>query len=209
MIAAAVALGTAFALIAPSSALAADATPAAASTGTTYYVSSTHGDDGNAGTDQAHPWKTLDKVNAIATDLKPGDSVLLERGSTFRGQYLHIKDTSGTADAPITIADYGDASAAKPVIAANGVKGSQWYQNYRASVGNHQNKGTVSSTILLKDVSYITVKNLEITNDDPDVYDPIDTWKWTDTADSDGTKLDRSADRMDRTGVASRRTAPR
>ena len=201
MIAAAVAMGTAFALIAPSSALAADATPAAASTGTTYYVSSTHGDDGNAGTDQGHPWKTLDKVNAIATDLKPGDSVLLERGSTFQDQYLHIKDTSGTADAPITIADYGDASA-KPVIAANGVKGSRWYQNYRASVGNHQNKGTVSSTILLKDVSYITVKNLEITNDDPDVYDPIDTWKWTDTADSDGTKLDRSADRMDRTGVA-------
>ena len=201
MIAAAVALGTAFALIAPSSALAGDATPAAASTGTTYYVSSTHGDDGNAGTDQNHPWKTLDKVNAIATDLKPGDSVLLERGSTFQDQYLHIKDTSGTADAPITIADYGDASA-KPVIAANGVKGSRWYQNYRASVGNHQNKGTVSSAILLKDVSYITVKNLEITNDDPDVYDPIDTWKWTDTADSDGTKLDRSADRMDRTGVA-------
>ena len=192
MIAASVALGTAFA---------GDATPAAASTGTTYYVSSTHGDDGNAGTDQNHPWKTLDKVNAIATDLKPGDSVLLERGSTFQDQYLHIKDTSGTADAPITIADYGDASA-KPVIAANGVKGSQWYQNYRASVGNHQNKGTVSSTILLKDVSYITVKNLEITNDDPDVHDPIDTWKWTDTADSDGTKLDRSADRMDRTGVA-------
>lgn len=202
MIAAAVAMGTAFALIAPSSALAADATPAAASTGTTYYVSSTHGDDGNAGTDQGHPWKTLDKVNAIATDLKPGDSVLLERGSTFQGQYLHIKDTSGTADAPITIADYGDTSAAKPIIAANGVKGSRWYQNYRASVGNHQNKGTVSSTILLKDVSYITVKNLEITNDDPDVHDPIDTWKWTDTADSDGTKLDRSADRMDRTGVA-------
>ena len=201
MIAAAVAMVTASALIAPSSALAADATPAAASTGTTYYVSSTHGDDGNAGTDQGHPWKTLDKVNAIATDLKPGDSVLLERGSTFQDQYLHIKDTSGTADAPITIADYGDASA-KPVIAANGVKGSRWYQNYRASVGNHQNKGTVSSAILLKDVSYITVKNLEITNDDPDVYDPIDTWKWTDTADSDGTKLDRSADRMDRTGVA-------
>ena len=202
MIAASVALGTAFALIAPSSALAGDATPAAASTGTTYYVSSTHGDDGNAGTDKGHPWKTLDKVNAIATDLKPGDSVLLERGSTFQDQYLHIKDTSGTADVPITIADYGEASAAKPVIAANGVKGSQWYQNYRASVGNHKNKGTVSSTILLKDVSYITVKNLEITNDDPDVHDPIDTWKWTDTADSDGTKLDRSADRMDRTGVA-------
>lgn len=51
-------------------------------------------------------------------------------------------------------------------------------------------------------MSYITVSNLEITNDDADVYDPIDTWKWTDTPDSDGTKLDRSASRMDRTGVA-------
>ncbi len=126
--------------------------------------------------------------------------MLLEYGSEFNDQYLHIKDTAGNADAPITISAYGDADEGKPVIASNGVKGSQWEQDYRANVGNHKNKGTVSTTLLLKDVSYITVSNLEITNDDADVYDPIDTWKWTDTPDSDGTKLDRSASRMDRTG---------
>nr|7V6I_A Chain A, Lacto-N-biosidase [Bifidobacterium saguini DSM 23967] len=172
------------------------------SKGTTYYVSSEHGSDDNAGTSQKSPWKTLNKVNEIASDLEPGDSVLLEYGSEFNDQWLHIHDTAGTPDAPITISAYGDEAEGKPLIASNGVEGSQWYQDYRANVGNHKTRGTVSTTLLLKDVSYITVSNLEITNDDESVYDPIDTWQWTDTADADGTSLDRSADRMDRTGVA-------
>ena len=125
---------------------------------------------------KTRPGTSLTKVNDIASDLGPGDSVLLEYGSEFNDQYLHIKDTAGNADAPITISAYGDADEGKPVIASNGVKGSQWEQDYRANVGNHKNKGTVSTTLLLKDVSYITVSNLEITNDDADVYDPIDTW---------------------------------
>ena len=203
-IAATAAMGVAVALALPTAAFAQSATQGketatTTSSGTTYYVSSAHGDDANAGTSENAPWKSLTKVNDIASDLGPGDSVLLEYGSEFNDQYLHIKDTAGNADAPITISAYGDADEGKPVIASNGVKGSQWEQDYRANVGNHKNKGTVSTTLLLKDVSYITVSNLEITNDDADVYDPIDTWKWTDTPDSDGTKLDRSA---------SRRTAP-
>ncbi len=206
-IAATAAMGVAVALALPTAAFAQSATQGketatTTSSGTTYYVSSAHGDDANAGTSENAPWKSLTKVNDIASDLGPGDSVLLEYGSEFNDQYLHIKDTAGNADAPITISAYGDADEGKPVIASNGVKGSQWEQDYRANVGNHKNKGTVSTTLLLKDVSYITVSNLEITNDDADVYDPIDTWKWTDTPDSDGTKLDRSASRMDRTGVA-------
>lgn len=65
------------------------------SSGTTYYVSSAHGDDANAGTSENAPWKSLTKVNDIASDLGPGDSVLLEYGSEFNDQYLHIKDTAG------------------------------------------------------------------------------------------------------------------
>lgn len=52
-----------------------------------YYVSSKHGNDENAGT-QEKPLATLSAVNRIK--LEPGDQVLLERGSVFRGQYLHI-----------------------------------------------------------------------------------------------------------------------
>lgn len=184
------------ALVGPPAARAADGG------GTTYYVSARSGDDANAGTDQAHPWKTLDKVNDIAHGLGPGDSVLLERGSVFSDQCLHIKDTSGSADAPITIGSYGDESLGRPVIAANGVAASQWQQDYRGNIGNHKNRGTVSTALLLKDVSHITVRGIEITNDDPAVNDPIASWSWTDAPDTDGTSLDRSADRMDRTGVA-------
>ncbi|RSX58743.1 lacto-N-biosidase [Bifidobacterium samirii] len=194
------ALGTALAFAAPAATAAAEETPP--SSGTTYYVSAANGDDANDGTSQSSPWKTLDKVNGIASDLQPGDAVLLEYGSLFSDQYLHIADVSGTPEAPIRIGAYGDEGQGRPVIAANGVKGSQWHQDYRANVGNHRTHGTVSTTLLLKDVSYITVADLEITNDDPDVYDPIDTWQWTDQADADGTSLDRAADRMDRTGVA-------
>ncbi|MBT1175048.1 YPDG domain-containing protein [Bifidobacterium sp. LC6] len=202
-IAAIVALGTALAFATPTAAFAQQTTNTKdSSKGTTYYVSSEHGNDANAGTSQNSPWKTLTKVNEIASDLEPGDSVLLEYGSEFNDQWLHISNTAGTPNAPITISAYGDAAEGKPLIASNGVEGSQWYQDYRANVGNHKTRGTVSTTLLLKDVSYITVSNLEITNDDENVYDPIDSWQWTDTADSDGTSLDRSADRMDRTGVA-------
>ena len=208
VVAATVAATIAFAMAAPSTALAVSAAPitpiATTSTGTTYYVSDTEGDDNNNGTSEAKPWKTLNKVNEIASELEPGDSVLLKRGDTFNNQYLHIKDTSGSKKAPITIASYGDEAQGKPVIAANGVEGSQWYQDYKAKIGGnpHKYQGTVSTTVLLKDVSYITVKDLEITNDDAAVHDPIDTWSWTDSADTDGTSLDRSSSRMDRTGVA-------
>ena len=195
-------LGTALALIAPAASAAADDAAQPTPTGTTYYVSAISGNDANDGTSQSTPWKSLDKVNAIVPDLQPGDAVLLEYGSQFTDQYLHITDVAGTPDKPITVSAYGDETKGRPLVAANGVEGSQWYQDYRANVGNHRTHGTVSTTLLLKDVSYITVSNLEITNDDADVHDPIDSWQWTDQADADGTKLDRTAERMDRTGVA-------
>ena len=63
--------------------------------GTTYYVSSENGDDSNSGTSEGQAFETLDKINEIT--LKPGDRVLLEKGSVFNNQYLHIKG-SGTED---------------------------------------------------------------------------------------------------------------
>ena len=172
--------------------------------GRSFYVSSEEGNDNNAGTTADKPLKTLNKINEIMKDFKPGDKILLKRGSKFNNQSLHIKDISGAENKPITFMDYGDPSKPAPLIAANGVKDSQWHQDYKALIGGspHKHKGDVSSTILIKDSSYITVKNLEITNDDKDVYDPVKTWKWTEQADSDGTKLDRSQNRMDRTGIA-------
>lgn len=56
---------------------------------TTYYVSSLNGSDSNSGTAQTEAFKTLDAINKIK--LMPGDRVLLEKGSVFENEYLHIK----------------------------------------------------------------------------------------------------------------------
>lgn len=132
---------------------------AAASTGTTYYVSARHGSDSFDGRSEATPWYSLDKINAL--DLGPGDKVLLERGSVFENQYLHIKG-SGADGAPITIDAYGQGD--KPRIDTNG--NGIWYQNYGQPLDSdsHVWRGYVSSCILLYDVEYIEIKNLAMTN---------------------------------------------
>ena len=110
--------------------------------GTTYYVSSLHGAEGNNGTSQSAPFASLLEINKIT--LQPGDRVLLERGSVFVDEYLHVKG-SGSAEAPILIDAYGDESLPLPLIQTNG-KGV-WYQDYgkRLDNINHKYMGYVST----------------------------------------------------------------
>ncbi|WP_103981231.1 right-handed parallel beta-helix repeat-containing protein [Helcococcus massiliensis] len=129
------------------------------SIGTTYYVSSINGNDDNTGKTEQEAFKSLNKINEIT--LKPGDKVLLEAGSVFEDQYLHIKG-SGSEEAPLIIDKYGEGNL--PQINTNG-KGT-WYQDFGKRLDNpgHKYQGTVSSSILLYDVEYIEISNLEITN---------------------------------------------
>ncbi len=131
--------------------------------GTIYYVSSKDGNDNNDGLSEASPFKTLDKINELT--LGPSDQVLLESGSVFNDQYLHIQG-SGAENEPIIISKYGEG--ADPIINTNG-KGI-WYQDYGKSLDNagHKYKGDVSSSILLYDVEYIEISELEITNSGAD-----------------------------------------
>ncbi len=140
-------------------------TVCAAGSGTVYYISSTHGNNSQDGTSEKTAWETLDKLKKVK--LQPGDQVLLERGSVFNG-YIHLQDVHGTEDAPIKIGCYGSETAGRPVI--NGNSQGIWYQDYKGQVDNqnHRNKGYVSSTILLYDVDFVEVENLEITNESDD-----------------------------------------
>ena len=126
--------------------------------GRCYYVSSLHGDDVNDGT-ESYPLKSLYAINRL--DLQPGDQVLLERGSVFEGQFLHL-NVQGTKEHPIYIGAYGEG--ARPLIQTNGQ--GIWYQDYGAELDapTHVYKGYVSSAVLLYDCEYVTVENLEITN---------------------------------------------
>lgn len=148
----------------------------------TYYVSALTGSDSNDGLTPSSPFKSLDKINE--TPLNPGDKVLLEKGSVFKNQYLHIKNCGDFEKDEIEISSYGEG--AMPRIEADGT--GVWYQDYGDELDSpaHVYKGNVSSAVLLYDTENIVISNIEITNAD-DV--------------KDGEEYS-APHKMDRTGVA-------
>lgn len=90
------------------------------STGTYYYVSSSTGSDGNAGT-QALPWASLTKVNSAS--LVEKDRVLFKSGDSWYGQLV---PKSGSALGDITYSSYGTGN--KPLIHSSSIitNSSNW-----------------------------------------------------------------------------------
>ena len=80
----------------------------------TYYVSNA-GSDVNSGTVSSAPWATLAKINA--TDLKPGDTVALQRGSTW-AETLKITH-SGVEGKVIQYVSYGSDAVAPTITGTN------------------------------------------------------------------------------------------
>lgn len=95
---------------------------------TTYYVSSSDGNDTNNGTSQTTPLKTLAKVNSL--DLQPGDQVLLKCGDIWRSEQLIITQ-SGSEAAPIVFGSYPESCNNQPVLS-----GSQPVQEWSVSSPN-------------------------------------------------------------------------
>ncbi|WP_055427635.1 bacterial Ig-like domain-containing protein [Bifidobacterium aesculapii] len=133
--------------------------PAVVATGTAYHVDcqAAAGGDGT----EAKPFNSFTAANAQAAKLQPGDQLLFKRGTTCTGENqtidgvknvkaaLRLVDVKGTEAAPIVVGDYGDAQAAAPLLAGDGV----------------------ADVVLLRDSEYITVQNLDITNTDEDTAD--------------------------------------
>jgi hypothetical protein len=85
--------------------------PTLSITGTTYYVSPS-GSDSNSGTSPSSPWRTVKRVNEA--QLRPGDGVLFQGGSTFSDETLMPAD-SGAAGSPIVFGSYGSGNAILPL----------------------------------------------------------------------------------------------
>jgi hypothetical protein len=103
----------------------------------TYYLDSNTGNDKNSGLKPTSSWASLAKVNSIA--FKPGDKLLLKAGTVYEGQL--VLRGSGKKDKPIIVDRYGKGN--KPRINGNGI---------------------AASAVLLQNVAYWEVSNLEITN---------------------------------------------
>ncbi|MHC4500607.1 MAG: fibronectin type III domain-containing protein, partial [Planctomycetota bacterium] len=102
-----------------------------------YFIDSNDGNDNNSGTSPEEAWKSLTPVNN--TTFVAGDKILFKADTTYTGQLK--PQGSGEPNEPIIIDMYGDGN--KPRI---------------------DGEGLVLDTLLLENVEYWEVSNLEITN---------------------------------------------
>ena len=108
---------------------------------TTYHVDSQRGDDSNRGVSIGQAWRTLERINAQV--FQPGDQLWFRAGSRFIGQLRPQGSGAleGGEPVPIVIGKYGDGSL--PRI---------------------DGEGQVLDTLLLRNVEFWEVSDLEITN---------------------------------------------
>jgi hypothetical protein len=102
-----------------------------------YYVNSQSGNDGRDGTSRALAWRTLARVNQQI--FQPGDWILLKAGTHYPGQLA--PRGSGATNHPICIGKYG--FGALPRL---------------------EGEGKVPDTVLLRNVEFWDVRDVEITN---------------------------------------------
>lgn len=103
---------------------------------------STDGSDDATGLSPDQAWASTARVNEAT--LAPGDRVLFRRGDTWTGNVV-ITD-SGTKAAPIVVGAYG--SGAKPRIDAH-----------------LPSDDVLAATVLVHNAEYVSVQDLELTND--------------------------------------------
>ena len=103
----------------------------------TYFVDATAGSDSNNGTSSTSAWQTLTKVNA--TTFQAGNTICFKAGGTWTGTLA--PKGSGSSAAPIVVDQFG--TGAKPKIAAG---------------------ASDLQPLLLQNVQYWEVNNLELTN---------------------------------------------
>ena len=165
--------------------------------GRTVYVSSSAGDDRNAGTSPAAPWRTVARANAALRSMHGGDRVLFRGGDVFRDDYIRCVNLvragpattlasdppacSGSAESQITIGSYGGGAAildgADPLKAEAG-GGLVWTQ---VSGGIWQTvfAGPAISKLYMDHPTSESVALLPVPNDVGD-YSPDKTYRFGD-----------------------------
>ncbi len=107
---------------------------------TSFFIDSMDGDDSSKGDSPDTAWKTFQNVNSKF--FQAGDTILLKSGRVWNDR-LDLKG-AGSENSPIIVDSYGDGS--KPIINGGGVSDNRL------------------ATVLLNNIEYIEINNLEITN---------------------------------------------
>ncbi|KOH46933.1 hypothetical protein NC99_03330 [Sunxiuqinia dokdonensis] len=104
---------------------------------TSYYVSSSEGNDSNSGTTTGQAWKSLEKVNSFKP--QAGDKILFKRGDEWVGTLT--PPASGSAGKPITYGAYGSGDKPK-IYGSQEITGWSLYKGniYKAKVESDINQ---------------------------------------------------------------------
>ena len=135
----------------------------------TFYISP-NGNDSASGLAPAQAWRTVRKVNQ--TVYSPGDTILFEGGTTFKGPLIFDKKDHGTPAAPIVIGSYRLAEAGRAKISAGRGTGVDVYNASGIHlrdliiVGNGATRNSQSGVMVLSTrnggIRNIRMENLEI-----------------------------------------------
>ncbi|WP_328905359.1 right-handed parallel beta-helix repeat-containing protein [Streptomyces sp. NBC_00234] len=134
----------------------------AAPTGRAFHVDCSAAPQGADGSPR-HPWTTLAEANAVTYG--PGDRLLFKRGATCTGTLT--PKGAGSADAPFTIADYGDsperarldgAGAHDVVLLAD----TEHVRLTALEITNAANPGSERNAVRLRLTDYGTARGFEI-----------------------------------------------
>jgi hypothetical protein len=123
--------------------------------GAVYYVDSQSGDDAHSGTAPAQAWRSLEKVNAQV--FQPGDQVLFKSGTHYTGQ---LKPQGSGKAAPSEPGDAGQSIPAR-IRPYTPIKIGRYGEGPMPRLDG---EGRFPDTLLLRNVEYWEVEELEITN---------------------------------------------
>ena len=93
---------------------------AAQTSGRTFYVSSSLGNDGNSGLSESAPVRTLARLASLG--VRAGDTVRFRRGDVWRETL--VVPAAGTASAPVVLTTWGTGT--RPVISGSNLVTSSW-----------------------------------------------------------------------------------
>jgi hypothetical protein len=118
---------------------------------TTYYFSSSAGNDSNIG-NETNPFQTILKLNSLV--LVPGDKILFKRGDTFTGQIIVsysgtdgfpiIYDSYGAGDLPVLTASDG-ANGIPDALSTIKIIGKQYLEFHNLQIENERSDTEVGS----------------------------------------------------------------
>jgi hypothetical protein len=129
--------------------------------GACYFVSLS-GDDSNPGS-KTKPWKTIGKIND--TNFYPGDTVLFEGGSVFRGTIIFDSLDSGSEGKTVTLGSYGSGRAVIDGGPSEGivVKNCNYFiLNDLIVKGSGRKEGNVSDGVSISQSGNFIVDSLEL-----------------------------------------------